>query len=665
MNIDFICENPKKVKQFMDKGIYTVDDLLKWLPRKYFDFRNPRLLRDAPEDDVCAVIVQVRNIYVKQMRSGLPMSIIKAVDQTGTPVDIFYFNTSYVADQLDKFETYIFCGKVEKEIVGGQIKYKMTNPPRFSKDISSATKIVPVYKSIKGMSAEYFQKIVEQGLAVVNKDDYLEPSIVNKFNLMTRRESLTEIHRPKTFEGIKKAQDRYLFDDLFYFNFNLYHQEQQKKKDVEINLNKYDTVRKYIADLPYELTEGQKSTIHDMWVKARQLLRINALVQGDVGTGKTEVAKIMMLTAYDSGYQSVLMAPTNVLAKQHYKDFCKSFEKYGVKIAFLSTEVKAKEKKQILKGIESGEIHMVIGTHSVISKDVVYKNLALAVVDEEHKFGVKQREALQEKSNEIHSISLSATPIPRSLALSLFGESIDVFTIKTMPKGRKQTITTIVDDSKEAYAQIKTLLDRGEQAYIVCPLINDSEKRDDLVSVEQATAEAQKYFSKFGYKVESINGAMKQELVNEKIQEFVEHKFDVLVSTTIIEVGVNVPNANLIFIRSANQFGLAQLHQLRGRVGRSDKQGYCVLEGDASAEEGRLRVMCDTSDGFEVAKRDLEMRGTGDFIGTTQSGDNKYIMLMIQYPELNKKIKNEIIEIYENPNRFEKYENLIVIEETE
>lgn len=665
MNIDFICENPKKVKQFMDKGIYTVDDLLKWLPRKYFDFRNPRLLRDAPEDDVCAVIVQVRNIYVKQMRSGLPMSIIKAVDQTGTPVDIFYFNTSYVADQLDKFETYIFCGKVEKEIVGSQIKYKMTNPPRFSKDISSATKIVPVYKSIKGMSAEYFQKIVEQGLAVVNKDDYLEPSIINKFNLMTRRESLTEIHRPKTFEGIKKAQDRYLFDDLFYFNFNLYHQEQQKKKDVDINLNKYDTVRKYIADLPYELTEGQKSTIHDMWVKARQLLRINALVQGDVGTGKTEVAKIMMLTAYDSGYQSVLMAPTNVLAKQHYKDFCKSFEKYGVKIAFLSTEVKTKEKKQILKGIESGEIHMVIGTHSVISKNVVYKNLALAVVDEEHKFGVKQREALQEKSNEIHSISLSATPIPRSLALSLFGESIDVFTIKTMPKGRKQTITTIVDDSKEAYAQIKTLLDRGEQAYIVCPLINDSEKRDDLVSVEEATAEAQKYFSKFGYKVESINGAMKQELVNEKIQEFVEHKFDVLVSTTIIEVGVNVPNANLIFIRSANQFGLAQLHQLRGRVGRSDKQGYCVLEGDASAEEGRLRVMCDTSDGFEVAKRDLEMRGTGDFIGTTQSGDNKYIMLMIQYPELNKEIKNEIIEIYKNPERFEKYENLIVNEETE
>lgn len=665
MNIDFICENPKKVKQFMDKGICTVDDLLKWLPRKYFDFRNPRLLKDAPEDDICAVIVQVRNVYVKPMRSGLPMSIIKAVDQTGTPVDIFYFNTSYVADQLDKFETYIFYGKVEKEIVGNQVRYKMTNPPRFSKDISSATKIVPVYKSIKGMSAEYFQKIVEQGLAVVNKDDYLEPSIVNKFNLMTRRESLTEIHRPKTFEGIKKAQDRYLFDDLFYFNFNLYHQEQRKKKDVDISLNKYDTVRKYIADLPYELTEGQKSTIHDMWVKAKQLLRINALVMGDVGTGKTEVAKIMMLTAFDSGYQSVLMAPTNVLAKQHYKDFCKSFEKYGVKIAFLSTEVKAKEKKQILKGIASGEIHMVIGTHSVISKDVVYKNLALSVVDEEHKFGVKQREALQEKSNEIHSISLSATPIPRSLALSLFGDSIDVYTIKTRPKGRKQTITTIVDTSKEAYVQIKDLLDRGEQAYIVCPLINDSEKREDLISVEQATSEAQKYFGKFGYKVDFINGAMKQELVNEKIQEFVEHKFDVLVSTTIIEVGVNVPNANLIFIRSANQFGLAQLHQLRGRVGRSDKQGYCVLEGDASAEEGRLRVMCDTSDGFEVAKRDLEMRGTGDFIGTTQSGDNKYIMLMIQYPELNKEIKNEIVEIYKNPERFEKYENLIVNEETE
>lgn len=659
MNIDFVCDNKTKVNQFAEKGIYTVEDLLKWLPRKYYDFRNPVLLSKAPEDDVCAVIILVRSVISMLMKNGRPMTIIKGVDDSNTEVDIFYFNVSYVAEQINRFDKVLFCGKVEKEIVNGRVKYKMTNPQRFSKNIKDASRIVPVYKSIKGMSGEYFQKIVNQALAIVDKEDYLEPSIVNKFNLMRHSEALLEIHQPETMEGIEKAKNRYLFDDLFYFNLNLYHQESLKKKEVELLLNKYDTVKKYIADLPYELTEGQKETIHNMWVKAKQMKRVNALVQGDVGTGKTEVAKIMMLTAYDSGYQSVLMAPTNVLAKQHYKDFVRCFEKYGVKIAFLSTEVKAREKKQILKDIANGNVDMVIGTHSVISKDVIYKNLALAVIDEEHKFGVKQREALQEKASEIHSISLSATPIPRSLALSLFGDSIDVCTIKTMPKNRKPVKTTIAASTKEAYQAIEKLLSIGQQAYIVCPLITDSEKRDDLISVEQATEEARKYFGKKGYKVDSINGSMKQDLVNAKIQEFVEHKFDILVSTTIIEVGVNIPNANLIFIRSASQFGLAQLHQLRGRVGRSDKQGYCVLEGNVDEEVERLQVMVDTNDGFEVAKRDLEMRGTGDFIGTTQSGDNKYIMLMIQYPELNKKIKNEIIEIFENPERFEKYKYLI------
>lgn len=658
MNIDFICDNKKKVKQFNDKGIFTVEELLKWLPKKYYDFRKPVSLAKAPENEVCAIQVQVRNVYITTMRTGRPLSIIKAIDTDCNFIDVFYFNVSFVAEQLEKFDNVLFCGKVEKEISNGHIKYKMTNPQYFSKDIKAASRIVPVYKTITGMSSTYFQRMIEQGLAVINKEDYLEPLLINRFGLMTKSEALYEIHRPETPEGIRKAKYRYLFDDLFYFNFNLYEQERNKKKDVDILMNKYDTVKKYIQDLPYELTDGQKETVHAMWIKARKQMKINALVQGDVGTGKTEVAKIMMLTAYDSGYQSALMAPTNVLAKQHYNDFVNSFADYGIEIAFLSSELKVSEKKKLLKRIASGEIDMVIGTHSVVSKDVVYKNLALAVIDEEHKFGVRQREAFQEKANEIHSISLSATPIPRSLALSLFGESIDVFTIKTMPKGRKPVSTKIVSSPKEAYVDIENMLKKNQQAYIVCPLISDSEKKEELVSVEQATQDAKRYFEPKGYKVDFINGSMKPEEVNSKIDSFSKHEFDILVSTTIIEVGVNIPNANMMFIRSAGQFGLAQLHQLRGRVGRSQKQGYCILEGDGQNQE-RLNVMVSTNDGFEVARRDLEMRGTGDFIGTTQSGDNKYIMLMIKYPELNKKIKDEIIKIYQEPSRYEKYKHLI------
>lgn len=550
-----------------------------------------------------------------------------------------------------------FCGKVNVEIKGENKLITIINPVKYSKDIKSVCKIQPIYKKIYGMADDYFLGLLNTTLALITKGDYLDTDTLRKFDLMTRNEAIEEIHHPQSFEGINKANERILFDDLFLYNYLLKQKlsDEPKSTNKAIRFSNLSTVNKYIHSLPFELTEGQKEAIRVLLKTSREGKIINALIQGDVGCGKTVVAAISLLMGFDAGHQSVLIAPTQVLAEQHALDFKNAFEKIGVPVHYIYGGMKAKEKKSIIKELESGNPCVIIGTHAVFSKDYVYPNLGIVVIDEEHKFGVDQREILQNRANHIHRISMSATPIPRTLAMSMYGENVLVCTIKTLPKGKKPIITESVLSDGEAILKINAELKKKHQAYVICPFIedNDNEMFADVDSVESVYDQLNNYYSKYNITVGMINGRLKKEVVTSILEKFYSGEIQILVSTTMVEVGVNVPNATAILIKNAERFGLAQLHQLRGRVGRGIDQGYCILQSSSQSGDAKTKIetMCSTTDGFVVAQKDLEMRGMGDFLGTAQSGDNQLICLMMANADLNNQIREEIASIYDNPAR--------------
>ena len=393
---------------------------------------------------------------------------------------------------------------------------------------------------------------------------------------------------------------------------------------------------------------------------------LRALVQGDVGCGKTIFSLLITSVILEAGAQGALMAPTTVLAKQHYKDAVELFEPLGIKVGLLTGEMTSKQKKAILKELEEGEIRLIIGTHSLISDSVKFQNLAIAIIDEEHRFGVEQREALKEKGKNVSLVSVSATPIPRSLAFTLYGDSVDVYAIKGLPKGRQPITTTLVQDVELGYAKLIEEVRKGRQGYVVCPLIaeSDAETLKDVVSVEETKDILVAYFKKNNaedIKIGVINGAMSQEEIVAEIGKFANKEYDVIISTTIIEVGVNVPNSTMILIQNAERFGLAQLHQLRGRVGRGSHKSYCMLQTNMKKEETlkKLNVIVNSQDGFVIAEEDMLLRGTGNLAGLEQSGSSKMFEYMIRNKELNEKIIQDARRILSEPALRFKYKKII------
>ena len=664
MKLELVGCTPAKINQFVSRNIHSCEDLVKLMPRNYNDFRMPKMVSEVVDGQMCSIVIIITSSRTASMGNGGKVVNITGRDERGGTLNVVFFNAEYVSGKLYEGVKVILCGKVNIKTGDKYGGVFMSNPAHFSTNIMELQKILPIYKKIPKMSELYFNTCMEKSLNLVDKRDSIEPEIVNRFKLLPYCDAIVQIHMPNTLEDIEKAKHRFLFDDLFYFNFSLKEQSLTEAKDSNISFHNFPTVISYMNNLPFKLTQDQRQALRTLSQDANKGERINTLLQGDVGCGKTEVAKLMMLTAYDSGYQSVIMAPTNVLARQHYDDICKSFEPYGIKIAYISGDIKKSEKKIILKGLADGDISMVVGTHAVINKEIEYKNLGITIVDEEHRFGVAQREALKSKASEgIHSLSMTATPIPRSLAISLFGDSIKVITIKNKPIGRKDIITKRMDDDSEIYNFILKELKDGHQAYVVCPLIDESEseRMDGVSSVEDTYKKMSNFFSGHGFKVGVTTGKMKPNEVADVINKFTKNEYQLLVSTTIIEVGINVPNASVICIKSAERFGLAQLHQLRGRVGRGSDQGYCLLQNgiDTELSNIKLGVMCESNDGFVIAKKDLEIRGTGDFIGTSQSGDNKYVMLMMDNLELNREIKELINEIFMIPEKTYRYRILI------
>jgi len=626
----------KKIQQLNRKKIFTVEELLNFFPRRYLDFRTPRTLRDAENKQKCSMHVIIMDV----LRKSSFVEVVCREFETRNPVSIKWFHQDYKYDEYSNLIGLeaVVCGTFTSNEWGDSF----INPEVFSTDVEGSLSIFPVYSKVRGMADSYLKETIDKALDIHSEEETASPRAFELFHLVPKNEVYSKMHRPKTDDDVKNASMRIVFDTLYHFADEMFAAAYGDQKNSPFKPKLLTNCNRLIQALPYDLTKDQQKIVSDFIEKARKGQRVHALLQGDVGSGKTVVAFLLMLSMVDNGYQAALMAPTGILARQHYEELKSYVEPMGLKVAFLSGDVKGAEKKETLRQIKNGEANLIVGTHAVISKGVEFKSLGLTIVDEEHKFGVLQREALKEKALEgVHSISMSATPIPRSLALTMYGESFDIYTISTMPAGRKPVDTRQFAKDEEIFGFIYEEIKKSHQAYIVCPLIEASDDVDEEKtppeSVTEVFEKARRFFPE-NVKIDVITGKMKDEEKSDIIEKFKNNETQILIATTIIEVGVNVPNATVIGIIDADRFGLAGLHQLRGRVGRSDLQSYCLLRSEDFDNE-RLVAMCSTTDGFEIAQQDLKLRGTGEFIGTRQSGSDANIELALKYPKFYNDIK--------------------------
>lgn len=619
------------------KKVYTVDDLLRCIPRKYLDYREIVPFSDAVGKD-CAIAGYIQSAGKKE-GNGRPQQIdIDLVEETsGQMVKIYYFGTPYIWEHICKLihKEVIVCGKISN----GKFGYSITNPYRISdKELFHGT-IVPVYSKMKGVSEDMLKKLIKT--YIKDLSDPIEENVISRAKLFGYKEALQELHYPTNFERIQQARKRLAFNDLLFFSMQL----QEDADKIGHNGIKIDIVEETVNrldKLPFQLTEDQAVTLNHIRDNMKSGVRTDALIQGDVGCGKTIVAFLSMSMMAENGYQSAIMAPTEILAHQHYDGFCKSFPDLASKAVFLSGSMKVKEKKEALSKIVAGEALFVIGTHSVISKNVMFYKLGLVITDEEHRFGTEQRDMLMEKGNEgVHIITMSATPIPRSIAAVMYGENKAIYEIKSMPDGRIPVQTAINNNQQKIFDFAEKQLKENRQIYVVCPLVDEAEEGSSsrgMDSVQDVYERYRLYFETIGYKTGKLFGKQDNSEKAANIKAFEENKVQILVSTTVVEVGLNVPNASLIIIHNAERFGLATMHQLRGRVGRGGGKSYCILKSDQRDNE-RLLTMVNTTDGFKIAEEDMKQRGIGDLIGTKQSGKTHNMDLMLSYPNFYKAVK--------------------------
>ena len=524
--------------------------------------------------------------------------------------------------------------------IGGKLKasnkknlFFMSNPIIFKKyDGESDCHIYTAYEKIRGISESNFERIINDCLEHATIPDKVPRELLHKYNLIPKDEAIREMHKPSSVEQIKRAKYRLNMDDLLYFALQLEEKNRNLPAGSVYGIHSLATTTKIIENLPFQLTKDQKSAYEELVNRIRSGKRLNALIQGDVGCGKTILAFLLMFVMADNGFQSVLLAPTQVLASQHYNELKEMAAPYDIDVVYIANGLKKKEREAILKSIEDGSALMIVGTHSVLSKEVKFHDLGLSITDEEHRFGVLQREEITTKAKAgMHTVTMSATPIPRSLSDVLLSTT-EVFNIQSMPNGRKPIQTAICASQNTIFQFIKKEIEKGHQAYVVCPLIEDKQgAMEGILSVEQTYAEYTDAFGKGAVAV--LNGKMKEDETENVIQSFKNGEIKILVSTTVVEVGVNVPNATVIVINNAERFGLASLHQLRGRVGRGNSPGYCILNS-VHKDNKRLIALCKYKNGFQIAEADYALRGSGNILGTEQSGSNYYVELSMRYPDL-------------------------------
>lgn len=607
----------KRAALFGKLGIKSVGDLLNFYPRAYEDWSTVEKIGQLEYGGTfCIRAVLGAPITDSRISGGRIISKGLVYDDTGS-LQIVFFNNRYISNMLKGGNEYFFYGKVTVDSFGMQMV-----SPTFS-PISDGMRIHPVYKQTSGLVSKTISNAVRQALALLPKEinDPLPDNVRSVFGLCSLRQALNDIHFPKNRDSLDAARKRLVTEELVVLNLGMRNLKNHSRGKSGVQIKK-DYSGEFETFLPFTLTNAQKRAAADCVSDImNKMTPMNRLVQGDVGSGKTVIAASVCYTVIKNGYQAAFMAPTEILARQHYETFSKLFENTSVNVALLTGSLKESEKERVRKELAEGTISMIIGTHALITDKTEFNNLGLAVTDEQHRFGVAQRAKLLAKGENPHLLVMSATPIPRTLGLIIFGD-LDISIIDELPPLRKPVKTVIRSASqrKGIYDFIRREVVEGRQAYIVCPLVEEGELEDVAAAEEYAAELMMKEFSDIA--VGLVHGQMKSDEKDEVMKKFVANEYSVLVATTVIEVGVDVPNASIIVIENAERFGLSQLHQLRGRVGRGKFQSYCILINDKSSQvtRERLEVMCATNDGFKIADEDLKMRGPGDFFGERQHG---------------------------------------------
>lgn len=606
----------KRAQQLEKLGICTVDDLLAFYPRDYVDWSKPYPVASAPFDVKCVVQATVYGKSAPQrVRGGKTVVKVTCGDDTAGLV-LTYFNNPYAPKKLEPEKTYRFFGKV----AGGFAQREMINPVMMAAETASATPLVPVYPQTEGINSTYLAKCVRAAFAAA--PDIPEPLpawMLKKYKLCGKADAVRMIHFPQDLEEVRQARRRLIYEELLALQLGLLLLRGRGRALTGAPMRPVD-LRPFWVALPFAPTGAQTRAAGELLADLKGPAPMNRLLQGDVGSGKTLVAAAGVYAAAQNGYQSVLMAPTEILAAQHAETLSALLAPFGLQVALLTGSVKGAAKKAVLAAIAAGEADLVVGTHAVLSAGVNFKNLGFAVTDEQHRFGVRQRSLLADKADHPHLLVMSATPIPRTLGLLMFGD-LDISILDELPPGRTPVKTYAVTGKKRAdlYGFLRKQLAAGRQAYIVCPVIDEGET--DMQAVTTYYQEVAAPLLQ-GYRVGLMHGRLKAADKAAVMEDFKDGKLDVLVSTTVIEVGVDVPNANTIVIENAERYGLSALHQLRGRVGRGGGAAYCVLVSDhvTDSVKARLSFLCHTTDGFAIAKYDLETRGPGDFFGSRQHG---------------------------------------------
>ena len=654
---------PKQVISLKSLGIETIYDLIYYFPRAYDNRSNIKSIGELTFNEYVVVKANVMSVLNMPNRSG--KKIVKAMITDGTGImEVLWFGMPYISKSLKVGEEYIFIGQTKKSNLFQFInpEYKLYK----GQEKKTSEEILPIYSSNKSITQNNLRKIIKKFLTNFLK--YFEENIPNDLvegykEIFERTEAIKNIHFPESVQAIEAANLRFATEELLILELGILKNRfiidslNTKKYEIE---GKKEKVRKFLEFLPFELTRAQKKVIKEIYDEISDGKIVNRLVQGDVGSGKTAVATVMLIYMAENGYQGALMAPTEILANQHYLGMKERLEKIGLRVGLLTSSIKGKKKIELLESIANGDIDIVIGTHSLIEDNVVFKKLGLIVIDEQHRFGVNQRNKLREKGFLGNLLVMTATPIPRSLALSIYGD-LDLSIIDELPPGRTPIKTKWIANDKDLaimYDFIYKKVNSGNQAYFVAPLIEISDKMA-LKSVEKVSEEIERRFS--DKKIGIIHGKMKAKEKDEVMLKFKNKEYDILIATTVIEVGIDVPASTIMTIYNAERFGLSALHQLRGRVGRGSKQSYCFLISESTTENSkqRLSIMEKTEDGFVIAEEDLRLRNSGEIFGLKQSGfsDLKFIDIIydsrtikdvrdlcIAYLKKNKgKIKNEFL----------------------
>lgn len=647
---------PAKALLLNKLGIFTVKDLMEYYPRVYEDRTKLKCISEFENGKQALFIATVSSpVKTQRIRKNLVIYSTFVSDDTGV-CKMTWYNQTYIKTKLIEGEKYLFYGKVDlthRASIDSSLIYNVS-------DLDKIQGIYPIYPLTAGITQNYLFKLENE---IYNSDILIKEIFTDEFR---RKYSLAEVnyamrnvHFPKDFNAINVARNRIIFEELFLFQLALMNIKNSgigvKKNTIykEVDLNPF------LELLPFELTNAQKNVVNEIKKDLTSDKVMNRLVQGDVGSGKTMVAALAMYMAVKNGYQASMMAPTTILANQHYDELSQYFEKLGINTAIITSSTTKKNKREIVEKLKNNEIDILIGTHSLIEDDICFNNLGMVITDEQHRFGVKQRMKLSSKGNTVETLVMTATPIPRTLAIILYGD-LDLSIIDEMPPGRSPVITAVRDESSEdkINAFLKSQINEGRQIYVVCPLVEENEELDlNSVSV---------LFEKYKndvfreYSVEFLHGKMKNKEKDEIMQRFKENKINILISTTVIEVGISVSNATVMVIENADRFGLAALHQLRGRVGRGKYQSYCILKSSnrsVNARE-RLKIMEKSNSGFDIAEKDLELRGPGDFFGIRQSGMPEFKLAnLLTDTSILKSSQEAAKELIEKDKNFELEEN--------